>query len=258
MEHAGETTEARMEERPPAGSLRVEDRTAPGDVRLRSLAELYAERGFFENRVATIGWDEFRSFTWASGTVLTDLNPIRRQVVPLGYDRRWLYPVLPTTQVDATTTAVQYLRQSARTLAGTATIRPLDSVSAKPETSSTVEFKSQQLEQVATISKDIPRIHAMQPMFQSVIEQDLRLSIGDGLDEVVRRGVALAGTIVKGTDDILEVTRKAMTLVEAEGYAPDTLAIDPAGAQALDLLRAPGTEKMYIFTPGQFAGGLWA
>jgi hypothetical protein len=127
----------------------------------------------------------------------------------------------------------------------------------KPETSSTVEFKSQQLEQVATISKDIPRIHAMQPMFQSVIEQDLRLSIGDGLDEVVRRGVALAGTIVKGTDDILEVTRKAMTLVEAEGYAPDTLAIDPAGAQALDLLRTPGTEKMYIFTPGQFAGGPW-
>jgi hypothetical protein len=159
--------------------------------------------------------------------VLEDLNPLRARGVPLGYDRRWIFPVLPTTAVSDATTSVQYLRQSARTLAGTAVIRPLDATSAKPETSSTVEFKVQQLEQVATISRDIPRIHAAQPMFQRVIEQDLRLSIGDGLDEVVRRGIAQAGTIVKGTDDILEVTRKAMTLIEAEGYSPDTLAIDP-------------------------------
>lgn len=111
---------------------------------------------------------------------------------------------------------------------------------------STVEFIEQQLQQVATVNTGIPRIHAAQPMFQSIVEQDLRLSVSDGLDEIVRRGVALAGTIVKGTDDILEVTPKAMTLVQAEGYNPDTLAIDAAGAQSLDLLRTSGTEKFYI------------
>jgi hypothetical protein len=68
-------------------------------------------------------------------------------------------------------------------------------------------LKTLQLEHVATIEKDIPRIHAAQPLFQSLIEQDLRLSINDGLDEVVRRGVFQAGTIVKGSEDILEVTR---------------------------------------------------
>jgi hypothetical protein len=77
------------------------------------------------------------------------------------------------------------------------------------------------------------------------------------VDEIARRGLVLAGTIVKGSDDILEVTRKAMTLIQADGYSPNTLAIDPAGAQALDLLRTPGTEKMYIFAPGQFAGAPW-
>jgi HK97 family phage prohead protease len=239
----------------PAGSLRVEDRTADLDIKWRTMADLYGNRGFFENRVATIGWDEYRSFTWSAGTVLTDLNPLRTEGVGFGYDRRWLYPVLPTTAVSDATTAVQYLRQSARTLAGTAVLRPLDSVTTKPETSSTVEYKTQQLEQVATISKDVPRIMSNQPMFQSVIEQDLRLSINDGLDEAVRRGLVLAGTIVKGTDDILEVTRKAMTLVQAEGYNPNTLAIDPAGAQALDLLRTPGTEKFYIWPPGTTAPG---
>jgi hypothetical protein len=58
--------------------------------------------------------------------VLTDLNPVRTEGVGFGYDQRWLYPVLPTTAVSDATTAIQYLRQSARTLAGTAVIRPLD------------------------------------------------------------------------------------------------------------------------------------
>jgi hypothetical protein len=183
----------------------------------------------------------------------------RQPASPRGRRARLRPPVAvsgpPDERVDAATTSVQYLRQSARTLAGTAVIRALDATSTKPETSSTVEFIEQQLQQVATVNTGIPRIHAAQPMFQSIVAQDLRLSVNDGLDEIVRRGVALAGTIVKGADDILEVPRKAMTLVQAEGYNPDTLAIDAAGAQSLDLLRTPGTEKFYIWGPGQTAGG---
>jgi uncharacterized protein len=251
-----ETDEARTEnERPPAGSLRVEDRTVDVDIRMRSMADLFADGGYFENRVAQIGFDEYRSFTWSAGTVLTDLNPYRTDGVPLGYDQRWLFPVVPTTAVSDATTAIQYLRQSSRTLAGTAVIRPITDTSTKPETSTTVEYKTLQLEQVATIQKDIPRIHTNQPLFQTLIEQDLRLAINDGLDEVVRRGVVQAGTIVRGSDDILEVTRKGMTLIQQDGYSPNVLAIDPAGAQALDLLRTPGTEKFYIWPPGTSAPG---
>ena len=139
---------------------------------------------------------------------MSDLNPVRREGVPLGYDTRWLYPVVPATAVDAATTSVQYLRQSARSLAGTAVIRAIDATTTKPETSSTVEYETLQLSQVATVSSGIPRIHAAQPMFQSVVEQDLRLASNDGLDEVVRRGVALAGTITKGSDDVLTVVRR--------------------------------------------------
>jgi uncharacterized protein len=68
-------------ERPPAGSLRVSERSS--DLGIRSMAELFAERGFFENRVAQIDWTEYRAFTWAGGTVLTDLNPLRREGVPM-------------------------------------------------------------------------------------------------------------------------------------------------------------------------------
>jgi hypothetical protein len=161
---AGETTEEREEERPAAGSLRVEDRTAPGDVHFVSLAEMYAAASFFENRVASIGWTEYRSFTWSGGTV-SDINPLRREGVALGYDQRWLFPVVPTTAVSDATTSVQYLRQSARTLAGTAVIRAIDAVTTKPETSTTAELQTLTLSQVATVQTGVPRIMGAQPAF---------------------------------------------------------------------------------------------
>jgi len=234
-----------------AGSLRVSERT--GAPPFQSLADLYAERGFFENRTASVTWDEYRSFTWSAGTVLTDLNAVRREGVPLGYDTRWVFPALPTTAVDAATTAIQYLRQSARTLAGTAVIRALDATSTKPETSTTVEYQTLQLNQVATVQTGIPRIHATQAMFQSLVEADLRLGINDGLDELVRRGVVTAGTAASVTGDILQKIRRAMTVVGTAGYNADILAIDPAGAEALDLLQTSGSEKMYVFNAGAAA-----
>jgi hypothetical protein len=106
---------------------------------------------------------------------------------------------------------------------------------------------------VATISKDVPRILGNQPIFQSVIETDLRLSISDGLDEVVRRGVVTAGTAAAVTGNVLDKIRKAKTVVQGQGYNPDVLAIDPAGAEALDLLKTSGSEAMYVFNAGAAA-----
>jgi HK97 family phage prohead protease len=245
------------QERPPAGSLRVEERTVKPDIGIKSLAELVRDRGFgLEQRTAAvIGFDEFRSFTWAAGTVLTGVNPIRREGAALGYDRRWLYPVLQTTALDSTTTAVQYLRQTTRTLAGTVSIRALDATSNKPETSTAAELATLQFEQVATVNPGIPRIHAAQPAFQSYVESDLRLSISDNLDEVARRGLVTAGTASTVTGDILQKVRRAMTVVEAAGYSPNALAIDPAGAESLDLLRSSGSEQFYLWGPGQGAPG---
>jgi hypothetical protein len=155
--------------------LRVEDRTADVDIRFRSLGELYEARGFFENRVASVGFDEYRAFTW--GTTVELVNPIRREGVALGYDTRWLYPVLPTTPVSDATTSVQYVRQASRTLAGTAVIRAIDATSQKPETATAAELATLTLSQVASVESGVPRIHAAQPSFQSMVESDLRLSI---------------------------------------------------------------------------------
>jgi phage head maturation protease len=58
------------------GSLRVEERAEQAAV--KTLADLYASRGFFEERAASVSWDEYRAFTWAAGTSLVHLNPVRR------------------------------------------------------------------------------------------------------------------------------------------------------------------------------------
>jgi hypothetical protein len=235
------------------GSLRVQEHN--DRPLFQSLADLYEQRGYFTSGAASVTWDEFRSFTWSAGTVLTDVNPIRREGVGLGYDRRWIYPAFPSTSVDAATTSVQYLRQSARTLAGTAVIRALDATSTKPETSSTAEYVTLQLSQVASVQTGIPRIHTAQPLFQSLVEQDLRLSINDGLDTLAIRGIQLAGTLAGKSGTLLVDVRKCMTGLQTAGYAPDTLLIDPPGAEALDLLQSYGTEKFWRFGAGRFAPG---
>jgi HK97 family phage prohead protease len=248
--------EVRTEERPAAGSLRVEERAEV--TPFRSLAEVFESRGFPDS-VASVTWDEFRALTWSGGTVLTDLNPTRRAGVALGYDQRWAYPAFPSTSVDSATTAVQILRQSSRTLpAGTAIVRPIDSVTTKPEVDTVTELVSQQLSQVAAVSSNVPNIHGEQIAFRSMVETDLRLGISEGYDRLVLNGLSTAGTLTAGTaGDVIQKVRRGMSQLATAGYAADTLIIDASGAENLDLLRSSGDEEFYVWSPGQPAGPLF-
>jgi hypothetical protein len=67
--------------------------------------------------------------------------------------------------------------------------------------------------------------------------------------------VVTAGTAAAVTGDILEKVRRAKTVVQSNGYNPNVLAIDPAGAENLDLLRSSGSEAFYLWGPGQGAPG---
>jgi len=147
-------------------------------------------------------------------------------------------------------------RQSARSLATAASvIRNIDAVTAKPETGSTLELVTTALKQVATIQTNVPNVYLEQPAFNSVIENDLRLAINEGLDKLVLDAIAASGFQAPGTDPLLISIRKAMTTIQASGYNPDTLLLTPANAEALDTLRATATaaEQYYVFAPAQLA-----
>jgi hypothetical protein len=55
----------------------------------------------------------------------------------------------------------------------------------------------------------------------SVVENDLRLSVYDGLDELVRAGLATSSNQAPSSDNILVSIRKAITTLRAAGYSAD-------------------------------------
>jgi HK97 family phage prohead protease len=250
-----ETTET-VEDRatPPAntgGGLRVEDRVTVGTT--RGLAEELRNRGF-PGETATIEFGELRAATFTGAT--DTLSPVRNQGVALGDDSRYAYPAFPNVSVDAGVTSVQVFRQSGRTLPAAANvIRAITAVTPKPEVGSALEIVTLALNQVAGVQTGIPNIYTEQPIFNSVIEGDLRLSLNAGLDKLVLDAVAGSGFQAPGTDPLLVSIRKAITVVQANGYSPNVLVVRPSDAELLDTLRATQTagEEMYVFAAGGLA-----
>ena len=72
-------------------------------------------------------------------------------------------------------------------MAGTTTIRDIDATSrTSPRSRSTLNVVTVPMKQVAGVQTGIPNVYLEQPQIETVIENDLRLSVYDGLDELVR------------------------------------------------------------------------
>lgn len=185
-----------------------------------------------------------------------DISPIRREGGELGFDRRYIHPAFPMQAVDGTTTSVQILLQSGRTLASTSdVVRAIDSVTAKPETSSVKTLTTVDLQQVAAIESATPNIILAQPGFRSMVEQDLRTTILEAYDQLVLD--AIAGVTPTNTTpgaDLVASLRAAIEDLAALGYnGPYTALLSPQDAVDLDLMQSGGPEAFYVFGPGQFA-----
>jgi HK97 family phage prohead protease len=238
--------------RPPAGSLRVESRS--GGDRPQSLAECFRSRGFPGER-AVIPWQEFeeRAVTWSASVDV--MNQMRRIGVPLPLDQRYAWPAFPRVAVDASATSVLVFQQTARSLATAAsTVRAIDATSAKPETGSTINAVTVSLKQVANIQTNVPNIYMLQDAVNSIIEQDLRLAINEGLDLLALNAIATAGFHAPTTEDTFTSVRKCITTLQGLGFNPDTLILTPAAAESLDLSKATAADSFYQFAPG-FAPG---
>jgi uncharacterized protein len=255
MEEAVEKHEE--EEVRSAGSLRVEDRAS--DERRTLLGEFRAA-GWRPGERAEIPWPAFenaaesRAVTW-TGSV-DNIGMFQRAAGAFGADQRYAWPAFPRVAVDSGVTSVQVLTQTARTLPTAANVvRAIDAVTAKPEAASTLTLNAVPMKQVAAKQSGIPNVYLEQSQFESVVGQDLRLSINEGLDKLVLDAIALSGFQAPGTDPLLVSIRKAMTTIYAAGYNPDLLILTPANSEALDTLQTVGTEKLYVFGAGRFAPG---
>jgi phage head maturation protease len=232
------------------GGLQVEARNEGGAT--RGLAATFRERGFPGAR-ATVAWDEFRSASFAGET--PDLNPIRRQGVPLGQDVRYAFPAFQTEAVGAEVTAVDVLRQKARTLPEAEdVVRDIDAVTEKPEVDSELELAQVPLKQVAGVQTEVPNVILAQAAVGRMIEGDLRLAINEGLDSLVLDELAKAAKLeaAKDTPTLIAI-RQGVTAVQGEGYDPETVILSPEDAEELDVLRVDPEGEDYVFGAAQLA-----
>jgi Escherichia/Staphylococcus phage prohead protease len=248
-----ETKNEERGEASPAGSLRVEERAEVAPF--QSLTEAFRTRGF-PGDVASVSWDEFRAVTW--GGTINALNHEEVAGVPLGADQRYLWSAVPSVAVNAGVTSVDVFQQTARSLpAGTAVVRNIDAVTAKPEVGSTLNITTVPLKQVAAIETNIPNVYLERDELATVVETDLRLAVNEGFDRLVLDGLAASGFQAPGTDNILVSIRKAMTTLQGSGYNPDTLVLTPANSEAIDTMVSgiSGGTADFVFGPGRFAPG---
>jgi HK97 family phage prohead protease len=238
------------------GGLSVEDRVTITREAPRGLMEEFRAAGF-PGETATVPFDtalEDRAVTW-SGSV-DNIAKGRNTASTLGYDQRYIWPAFKRQTVDSGVTSVDVATQTARTLATSAnTVRAIDAVTNKPETASTVSIVTTAMKQVATVQSGIPNVYLESQAIATIVEQDLRLSLNDGLDSLVVAAFAASGFQAPGTDNALVSYRKAITTLRAAGYAPDTLVLTPAADEALDVMVSgiTGRTADFVFAPGQFS-----
>jgi hypothetical protein len=244
------------EERTSNGNLRVAELNQ-GSTEIRTLSGAFRKAGWKPGVRAEIAWGEFeqaaecRALTW-TGSV-DNVNVLRRDAGAFGFDQRYAWPAFPRVGVDAGVTSVAVLTQTARSLPTPAsTVRAIDAVTAKPEAGSTITVVSVPMHQVAAVQSGIPNVYLQQSQIESIIGQDLRLAVNEGLDKLVLDALALSGFEAPGTA-ILDSIRAAMSTIQMAGYNPDTLIVDPATAEQLDTLKTSGPELIYVFGPARMA-----
>ncbi len=254
------TTTTTAEDRaapPPGGGLQVEDRVTVSDPRRGGLADEFRAAGF-PGETATIPWQAFedRAVTWSGSVDL--IAKARSNAAGLGNDTRYAWPAFARVAVDEGVTSVDVFTQTARSLAtATNVVRAVDATTNKPETGSTLSIVTTSMKQVATVQSGIPNVYLESLAFGTIVEQDLRLALNDGLDKLVLDAIAGSGFQAPGTDPLLVSIRKAMTTIAGNGYNADTLILSPANAEALDVLVSgiSGGTNDFVFGAGSFAPG---
>ena len=119
-------------------------------------------------------------------------------------------------------------------------IRAADAITAKPESSITMAVTSVALNQVAHVLSDVPLVAFADDGARGILESDMQLGERDALDQLCFAALTAAGLPNNNfaTEPLLEKVRKAISVVAAAGYAPDTLAVSPANMEVPDLTRS--------------------
>lgn len=178
--------------------------------------------------------------------VVTSWDAPQPEIVPSGYDTRWLYPNLVRSDAG-TATVIQDFKQSARTLTGTVK-RALDATSTKANVDVTLALVTEALSQFAVTINDIPNaLLESVRMIRSFLSNEGRFQVEKAIDaHVFAQIVAAAPPFGNTGTGLIEQVRNGISAMRVEGANPDILVLNATDAAALDLSTS-GTGTPYLF-----------
>ena len=175
-----------------------------------------------------------------------DWNRLAPVTVPMGTDRRWLFPNLVSQSVGPES-AVQDFRQTVRTLTGSVQ-RNLDAVTDKANVDQTLTLVTESLSQFAVTVNEIPNaVLESISTAQDWLNSEMRFQVEKALDAHVFSQIVAASPPFGNTGaDTITKVRNAIGSMRDEGANPDLLIMNSTDAAALDLSTS-GTSTPYLF-----------
>jgi hypothetical protein len=183
-----------------------------------------------------------------------DAAPVRgTTIIPQGTDNRRLYPALGVRPLDGAT-SIEELISSGRDLAEPTEMQiALAGTSEKPVTSSGATLQTFEPVMIASVTPDYPNALVEKRAFRDLINDDLSVAYNDSFDILVTNELATsAGNTDDAGSDLFEQLRKAVTVIQGEGFNPTLAAVSPTDAETLDLSRSGGSttgDGPFILSP---------
>ncbi|GAB7066604.1 hypothetical protein JCM12141A_08930 [Mycolicibacterium hodleri] len=187
------------------------------------------------------GGSESRAVTSGSVNVESAISP---EVTPKSRPSR-LLDLLVTRDTLADSPHFEYWRQTARTTAAA----PVADLATKPTSTYTVTAQSGKAVVIAHLSDPVPiRLWQDDAAVIQWLENEMVAGVYDALETQIISGsgtgenltgiLTVAGTTqVAFATDVPTTLRKAQTALQTIGVTPDALVLNPADAEALDLLK---------------------
>jgi len=172
----------------------------------------------------------------------TTLRPIDvANVAPLGQDRRFLWPNLPSTHVGSETAVSDYV-QSVRTLTGTVE-RAVDAATTKANVDVTVAASVEAVKQFAVTINSIPNVVLQSgPSMAAFLGGEGSFQVNKALDaHVLAQIVAATPAFATTGTTTIDKVRNAIAAMRALGASPNVLVINPTDLAAADLFRVGGS-----------------
>lgn len=167
------------------------------------------------------------------------------QIIPIGMDRRFLWPFLASQAADGA--SIEDFSQTGRTVTGTVQ-RSLNATTDKAKLDVAVELVNAPLVQFAVTIDDIPNaVLESIPSFTAFMQTEGTYQLQRAIDAHVLAQITAAGPAQHLTgDNLIEHVRHGIAAMRAVGAAPSIAVLDATAAAGLDLFTT-GADDAYVF-----------